>query len=113
VKISEAKIQRLGVRSVPVRAARSRQRGARRGEVEVDERRLATITPKFEGYVEKLFVNATGQSVAARGRCSRPTARSCSPRSASTPSPRRGWRKLKGSDEATVAGMKAAGPIRR
>ena len=26
-----------------------------------DERRLATVTPKFEGYVERLYVNVTGQ----------------------------------------------------
>jgi len=64
VKISEAKIQRLGVRSVPVerRSLDAVVRAA--GRVEVDERRLATVTPKFEGYVEKLFVNATGQYVA-------------------------------------------------
>ena len=34
------------------------------GRVEVDERLLATIAPKFEGYVETLHVNATGQPVA-------------------------------------------------
>jgi Cu(I)/Ag(I) efflux system membrane fusion protein len=33
------------------------------GRVEVDERRLAIVSPKFEGYVEKLMVNATGQPV--------------------------------------------------
>jgi Cu(I)/Ag(I) efflux system membrane fusion protein len=33
----------------------------------VDERRLATIAPKYEGYVERLFVNATGQEV-SRGQ---------------------------------------------
>jgi Cu(I)/Ag(I) efflux system membrane fusion protein len=32
--------------------------------VEVDERLLATIAPKFEGYVERLHVNTTGQPVA-------------------------------------------------
>ena len=63
VKISTAKVQKLGVRveaaslrelSRPVRAA---------GRVEVDERRLHTISPKFEGWIEKLHVNSTGQPV--------------------------------------------------
>jgi len=33
------------------------------GRVEADERRTFTISPKFEGYVERLHVNATGQPV--------------------------------------------------
>src|SRR5229473_5251057 len=33
------------------------------GRVAVDERRLAQIHTKFDGYVEQLFVNFTGQSV--------------------------------------------------
>ena len=33
------------------------------GRIEADERRLATATAKFEGYIEKLHVNATGQLV--------------------------------------------------
>ncbi|MDP3033375.1 MAG: efflux RND transporter periplasmic adaptor subunit [Rhodocyclaceae bacterium] len=63
VKISTAKVQKLGVRveaaslrelSRPIRAA---------GRIEVDERRLHTISPKFEGWIEKLHVNSTGQPV--------------------------------------------------
>ena len=106
VKISEAKIQRLGVRSVPVerRALDAVVRAT--GRVEVDERRLATITPKFEGYVEKLFINATGQSV-ARGA---PLFEAYSPELLATQREyaiaAEGLAQLKGSDEATVAGMK-------
>ncbi|HCL85572.1 MAG TPA: efflux RND transporter periplasmic adaptor subunit, partial [Comamonadaceae bacterium] len=33
------------------------------GRVEPDERLTYAITPKFEGYVERLHVNATGQAV--------------------------------------------------
>jgi len=33
------------------------------GRIEVDERRVFAIAPKFEGWVERLFVNATGQPV--------------------------------------------------
>ena len=34
------------------------------GRIEPDERRVFAVTPKFEGYVERLHVNATGQPVA-------------------------------------------------
>jgi RND family efflux transporter MFP subunit len=34
------------------------------GRIEPDERRLYTIAPKFEGYVERLHVNSSGQAVA-------------------------------------------------
>lgn len=106
VKVSEAKIQRLGVRSVPVerRALDAVVRAA--GRVEVDERRLATITPKFEGYVEKLFVNATGQYV-ARGA---PLFEAYSPELLATQREYaiavQGLAQVRGGDEATVAGMK-------
>jgi Cu(I)/Ag(I) efflux system membrane fusion protein len=33
------------------------------GRVEVDERRVFTIAPKFEGWIERLHVNTTGQPV--------------------------------------------------
>lgn len=65
IKISTEKIQKLGVRieAAERRAIAPEVRAA--GRVEVDERRLATITPKFEGWVEKLYVNATGEHVTA------------------------------------------------
>jgi Cu(I)/Ag(I) efflux system membrane fusion protein len=34
------------------------------GRIEIDERRSFAISPKFEGYVERLHVNVTGQPVA-------------------------------------------------
>jgi RND family efflux transporter MFP subunit len=37
------------------------------GIVEANERGLATIAPKFEGWIERLYVNTTGQAV-ARGQ---------------------------------------------
>ena len=33
------------------------------GRIEPDERRIYAISPKFEGYVERLHVNVTGQPV--------------------------------------------------
>jgi Cu(I)/Ag(I) efflux system membrane fusion protein len=37
------------------------------GRVEIDERRVHTVSAKFEGWIERLHVNATGQPV-ARGQ---------------------------------------------
>lgn len=63
IKISTEKVQKLGVRteSATLRALDKIVRAA--GRVEPDERRLYAISPKFEGYVERLHVNATGQPV--------------------------------------------------
>ena len=63
IKISAEKIQKLGVRTeaAQLRAVERIVRAA--GRIEPDERRLFTIAPKFEGYVERLNVNITGQQV--------------------------------------------------
>ena len=64
IRISTEKVQKLGVRT---EAASLRPLGRTlqtAGRVEPDERRMATIAPKFEGYVERLHVNVTGQPVA-------------------------------------------------
>jgi len=61
--ISLEKVQKLGVRVEPA-AMRPLGRVVRAsGRVEPDERRVYTVTAKFEGYVERLHVNATGQPV--------------------------------------------------
>ncbi len=63
IKISVDKVQKLGVRSEPA-AMRSLDKVVKAvGRIEVDERRVYAIAPKFEGWVERLFVNATGQPV--------------------------------------------------
>ena len=63
IKISVDKVQKLGVRSEPA-VMRTLDKVVKAvGRIEVDERRVFAITPKFEGWVEKLFVNATGQPV--------------------------------------------------
>ena len=63
IKIAPERVQNLGVRVAKVerRVLDSVVRAS--GRIEVDERRLATVTAKFEGYIEKLHVNATGQLV--------------------------------------------------
>ena len=67
VRIDAGKVQKLGVRTEKAEL-RSLDRQVRAtGRVEVDERRSFAIAPKFEGYVERLFVNVTGQPV-SRGQ---------------------------------------------
>ena len=67
LNISVEKIQKLGVKS-EVATLRELGRTIRAvGKVEVDERRLYTVAPKFEGWIQQLHINATGQSV-SRGQ---------------------------------------------
>ena len=63
IRISTEKIQKLGVKTeaAAVRTLGKTVRAA--GRVEPDERRVFAIAPKFEGYVERLHVNVTGQPV--------------------------------------------------
>ena len=63
VRINPERIQTLGVKTEAV-AKRSLDKALRAtGRVEVDERRVYAVAPKFEGWVERLHVNATGQPV--------------------------------------------------
>jgi Cu(I)/Ag(I) efflux system membrane fusion protein len=63
VKISIEKVQKLGVRTEAV-AARDLVRTVRAvSTVQADERRLHTVAPRFEGWIERLYVNTTGQAV--------------------------------------------------
>lgn len=62
--LSSEKIQKLGVRSEAAQLRRLDRTIRVAGRVEPDERRLYAIAPKFEGYVERLHVNVTGQAVA-------------------------------------------------
>ncbi|MES2255515.1 MAG: efflux RND transporter periplasmic adaptor subunit [Pseudomonadota bacterium] len=66
VTVSPARIQMLGVRTAPVvmRLALARTIRAT-GTVQFDERHLATVTTKVAGWVEKLDVASTGESVRA------------------------------------------------
>lgn len=63
IKISTDKVQKLGVRTEAAQL-RTLDRSVRAsGRIEPDERRVYAISPKFEGYVERLHVNVTGQAV--------------------------------------------------
>ena len=63
ITLSTEKIQKLGVRTeaASLRALDRTVRAA--GRVEPDERRIHAISPRFEGYIERLYVNVTGQAV--------------------------------------------------
>jgi len=63
VKISVDKIQMLGVKTEQV-GLRQLNRNVRAvGRIEADERRVYTIAPKFEGWIDQLLVDATGDVV--------------------------------------------------
>jgi membrane fusion protein, copper/silver efflux system len=63
VAISPERIQMLGVRTeaASVRPMAHTVRAV--GTVAADERRIGVVNPKFEGWIEKLLVNTTGQTV--------------------------------------------------
>lgn len=63
VKISLDKVQKLGVKTAPAEMREMVNTVRAVGKFQVDERRLHTVTTKFEGYIEKLYVNATSQPV--------------------------------------------------
>ena len=63
VVVSPEKVQRLGVRTEPVRARRLAPQIKASATIEVDETRQYEIAPKFEGWVERLFANQTGMLV--------------------------------------------------
>ena len=64
VRISADKVQKMGVKTEAA-ALRALDRTIRAaGRIETDERRVYMIAPKFEGYVERLHVNTTGQPIA-------------------------------------------------
>ena len=63
VKIGLAKVQKLGVQSAPVERRRLSRTIRAVGTVQADERRLYIVNTKFEGWIDKLYVNATGETV--------------------------------------------------
>lgn len=65
VKVSLDKVQRSGVRTEIVEARPIVRPVRAIGTVTVDERRLTVVALRSDGFVEDLFVNATGQDVRA------------------------------------------------
>ncbi|MDP3537577.1 MAG: efflux RND transporter periplasmic adaptor subunit [Azonexus sp.] len=63
LKISAEKIQKMGVKAEPAKLQVLDKSVRASGRVEIDESRSYTVTAKFEGYIERLHVNTTGQPV--------------------------------------------------
>ncbi len=63
LRVSSEKIQRLGVKTAPVENTEIVHAVRSVGAVEADERRLYNVTLRFDGFIEKLYVNTTGQAV--------------------------------------------------
>lgn len=63
VKISVEKIQKLGVRTEAVALRELIRTVSAVATVQADERRLYAVTPKFEGWIQRLYVDTTGQRV--------------------------------------------------
>jgi Cu(I)/Ag(I) efflux system membrane fusion protein len=63
LNLSPEKIQKLGVKSEIVQYRQLTRMIRALGTIQADERRLHVINAKFEGWVQQLLVNATGQSV--------------------------------------------------
>ncbi len=63
VTVSPARIQTLGVKTaeVELRAVDAAVRAS--GRIELDERRQVVVAPRFEGWIERLHVNAVGDPV--------------------------------------------------
>jgi Cu(I)/Ag(I) efflux system membrane fusion protein len=63
VSMSIEKVQKLGVKSETATLRRLNKNIRASGRIEIDEKRAYTLAPKFEGWVEKLYVNTSGQEV--------------------------------------------------
>jgi membrane fusion protein, copper/silver efflux system len=63
VKISVDKVQLLGVRTEAAAERELRRTVQAVGTIQANERLLHRVAPRFEGYIEELLVNTTGQAV--------------------------------------------------
>jgi len=64
VKLSAADARRIGVTYATAELGPLSKEVRTVGQITVDETRVRTISPKIDGWVERLYVNATGQAVA-------------------------------------------------
>lgn len=63
VRINTAKVQRAGVRTAPVQTMDLARKVRGAGMVAADESRLAAVTAKFSGFIERLHIRTTGETV--------------------------------------------------
>lgn len=65
VKLSAADAQRIGVTYATAQVGPLAKQVRTVGQITFDETRVKAISPKIDGWVEQLYVNATGQPVSA------------------------------------------------
>ena len=63
IQVGGATLQRMGVRTAPVKRARPIRIVRALGSLQFDETRVTTVNMKFDGWIEKLWVDETGQRV--------------------------------------------------
>ena len=63
VKINPDKVQKLGVRTETVELRELTRTVQAVATIQANERQLHTVSPRFEGWIQKLHVNTTGQLV--------------------------------------------------
>ena len=63
VKINPDRVQKLGVRTETVELRELIRTIQAVATIQVNERQLHTVSPRFEGWIQKLYVNTTGQLV--------------------------------------------------
>lgn len=65
IRIDPVTIQNMGVRTTRVRRGELVKTVRTLGRIDYDEQKLVYVDTKFEGWIEKLYVNETGQKVKA------------------------------------------------
>lgn len=63
VRITTEKIQKLGVRTETASMRQLNRTVRAVATIQADERKLYTLVTKFEGWIQRLYVNTTGQTV--------------------------------------------------
>ena len=63
VRINPDRVQKLGVRTETVELRNLTRTVQAVATIQVNERQLHTVSPRFEGWIQKLYVNTTGQMV--------------------------------------------------
>ena len=63
VQVDDSRLQLLGIRTVAVSSTRLKKTIRTVGLVSADETRTAQVHVKFEGFIERIFVNYVGQEV--------------------------------------------------
>lgn len=63
IRVDPNTIQSIGVRTAEVRAGELKKTIRTVGRVTYDERRIATVNSKVNGWIERLYVNTTGEEV--------------------------------------------------